>query len=128
MSITTKVDLSKKLCTFEVTGKISIDKMIREIELLYEQQPKFSVLWDFRYADLDASIFCNNLKAFTYRFVNSDLKFQKIGRTAIVASADLWFSFAKLYAKFSEIENLHNFIRIFRFMDEATDWIFTQNL
>lgn len=78
MSITTKVDLSKKLCTFEVTGKISIDKMIREIELLYEQQPKFSVLWDFRYADLDASIFCNNLKAFTYRFVNSDLKFQKL--------------------------------------------------
>ena len=123
MSITTKADPSNELCTFIVNGKISVDKMIRKIELFYEQQPKCNVLWDFRYADLDASIFCNELKNFPYRFFKSDLKFQKIGRTAIVASTDLWFRFAKLYAKFSDVENLHHFIQIFRFIDEANNWL-----
>jgi hypothetical protein len=106
-----------------VTGKLSVDKMIREIELFYKQKPKCNVIWDFRYADLDLSIFCNELKKFTYNFLKSYLKFRKIGRTAIVASTDLWFSFAKLYANFSDVENLHHFIQIFRFMDEAKNWL-----
>jgi hypothetical protein len=127
MSINTKADPSNDLCTFIVAGKTPVDKMIREIELFYEQQPKCNVLWDFRYADFDAISFCNELKNFTCRIFKSDLKFQKMGRTAIVASADLWFGFAKLYAKFSDVENLHHFINIFRFMDEANNWLTVSN-
>jgi hypothetical protein len=61
MSITSKVDLQKKISTFTVTGKISLDKIIETIESFYEQQPESNVLWDFRYADLDALIFFNEL-------------------------------------------------------------------
>jgi len=127
MSITTKDDPSKELFTFIVAGKISVDKIIREIELFYELQPKCNVLWDFRYADLDGTIFCNKLENFTYRFIISNLKFKKIGRTAIVATTDLWFRFAKLYAKFIVFKNLPQFIQIFRFMDEANNWLTAAN-
>ena len=57
MSITSKVDPQKKLSTFTFTGKISLDKIIETIESFYEQQLESIVLWDFRYADLDALIF-----------------------------------------------------------------------
>jgi hypothetical protein len=40
-----------------------------------------------------------------------------------VASTDLWFGVAKMYAKFVEIKNLSHTIQIFRFMDEATKWL-----
>jgi hypothetical protein len=43
-----------------------------------------------------------------------------------VASTNLWFSVAKMYAKFAEVKNLSQFIQIFRFMDEAINWLDTE--
>jgi nicotinic acid phosphoribosyltransferase len=48
---------------------------------------------------------------------------QKVGKTAIVASTDLWFSLARMYAAFAEINNLSHIIQVFRFMDEAIKWL-----
>lgn len=127
MSITSKVDPQKKISTFTVTGKISLDKIIETIESFYEQQPESNVLWDFRYADLDALIFFKELEKITSSFFKSNYKFQNIRKSAIVASVDLWFSIAKMYAKFIKIRDLSNKIQIFRFKDEAIKWLGSKN-
>ena len=122
MSTTLKIDPSKKLTTFIATGKISSDEIIETIESFYKKQPRNHVLWDFRYADVDALIFSDELEKIATRFFKPHWKSQKIGKTVVAASIDLWFGVAKMYAKFAEIKNLSHIIQIFRFMDEAIKW------
>jgi hypothetical protein len=123
MSITSNIDSSKQLNTFIATGKISSNEIVETIESFYKKQPSNNVLWDFRYADLEALIFSNQLENITTSFTKLNWKLQGGRKTAIVASADLWFSVARMYAKFAEIKNLSHIIQIFRFMDEAIKWL-----
>lgn len=127
MPITSKIDPSKQLTTFTVIGKISSDEIIQKIESFYKKQVRNNVLWDFRYSDLDALIFSNELESIASKFFKANCKFQKIGKTAVVASTDLWFSIAKMYAKFIKIRDLSNKIQIFRFKDEAIKWLGSKN-
>ena len=123
MSITSKINPSKRLSTFIATGKISSNEIAEMIESFYKKQSSNSVLWDFRYADLKALIFSNELENIATSFFKSNRKLKKAGKTAIVAPNDLWFSVARMYATFSEIKNLSHIIQIFRFMDEAIKWL-----
>jgi hypothetical protein len=123
MSITSKIDPSKQLSTFIATGKISSYEIVETIESFYKKQPRNNVLWDFRYADLKALIFSNELENIATSFNKMNCKLQRFGKTAIVASTDLWFSVARMYAKFAEFKNLSHIIQIFRFMDEAIKWL-----
>jgi hypothetical protein len=126
MSITFKVDPSKHLSTFIVTGKISSNEIIGTIESFYKKKFNNNVLWDFRYANVNLT-FSNELENIANSFFRSNWKFQNIGKTAIVGSADLWFSIAKMYAKFIKISDLSNKIQVFRFMDEAIKWLGSKN-
>jgi hypothetical protein len=126
MSITSKIYPSKRLITITATGKISSSEIVETIESFYKKQTCSNVLWDFRYADLDAMIFSNELENIATSFFKTNGNPQKIDKTAIVASTNLWFSVAKTYAKFAEIKNLSQFIQIFRFMDEATKWLYSE--
>jgi hypothetical protein len=126
MSITSKIDLSKQFTTFIAIGKISSDEIIEEIESFYKKQASNNVIWDFRYADLDALIFSNELESLASKFFKRNCKFKIIGKTAVVASTDLWFSVAKMYANFAEIKKISQFIQIFRFMDDAINWLDTE--
>jgi hypothetical protein len=123
MSITSNIDPSKQLSTFTATGKITSNEIAETIELFYKKQPGNNVLWDFRYADLKALIFSNELENIATSFFKIRWKSSELGKTAIVASNDLWFSIAKMYTKFSEIKNLSHIIQVFRFMDEAIKWL-----
>jgi hypothetical protein len=123
MSITSKIDPSKQLSTVLATGKISSNEIVETVESFYKKQPSNNVLWDFRYADLKALIFSNELENIATSFTKLDWKLQKVGKTAIVASTDLWFSLARMYAAFAEINNLSHIIQVFRFMDEAIKWL-----
>jgi hypothetical protein len=123
MSITSNINPSKQLSTFIATGKISSNEIVETIESFYKKQPSNNVLWDFRYADLKVLIFSNELENITTGFFKSNWKLKKAGKTAIVAPNDLWFSVARMYAKFAEIKNLSNPMQVFRFMDEAIKWL-----
>ena len=127
MSITENIDLSRQLSTFIATGKISSNEIIETIESFYQKQPSNDVLWDFRYADLKALIFSNELENIATSFFKMRWKSPKIAKTAIVAPNDLWFSVARMYAKFLEIKNLSQIIQVFRFMDEAIKWLDSEN-
>ena len=123
MSLTSKIDLSRQLITFTAIGKISSNEIIEIIKSFYEKQPSNKVIWDFRYVGLEAPIFSSELESIASSIFKTSLKLQKVGETAIVASTDMWFSFARMYAKFAEVENLLHIIRIFRFIDEAIKWL-----
>ena len=127
MSITSKIYPSTQFVTITARGKISSSEIIETIESFYKKQPGNKVLWDFRYADLNALIFSNELENIAAGFFKTNGHMQKIGKTAIVASTDLWFSVAKMYAKFAEIKNLLHIVQIFRFMDDATKWLDSEN-
>ena len=127
MSITENIDPSRQLSTFIATGKISSNEIVETIESFYKKQPSNNVLWDFRYADLKALIFSDELENITSGFFKTRWKSQKIGKTAIVAPNDLWFSVARMYSKFAEIKNLSHIIQVFRFMDEAIKWLGSEN-
>ena len=121
MPITLKIDPSKQSSTFIATGKISSNEIIELVESFYKKQPSSNVLWDLRYADFEAIFVSNELENIATSFTKLNLK--RVGKTAIVASTDLWFSLAKLYAKYAEIKNLSHIIQIFRFLDEAVIWL-----
>jgi hypothetical protein len=123
MSITLKIDQSTQISIFITTDKISSSEIIEAIESFYNKKLGRKVLWDFRYAYLDALIFSNELENIAVSFFKSNRKLKKIGKTAIVASADLWFSFAKMYSKFIKIRDLSQIIQVCRFNDEAINWL-----
>ena len=127
MSITENIDSSRQLSTFIATGKISSNEIIETIESFYKKLPSNNVLWDFRYADLKALIFSNELENIATSFFKMRWNSPKIGKTAIVASNDLWFIVAKMYARFAEIKNLSQMIQVFRFMNEAINWLGSEN-
>jgi hypothetical protein len=123
MSITSKIDLSRQLSTFIATGTISSNEIIDRVESFYKKQLSNNVLWDFRYADLEALLVSDELENIVTSLTKLNWKLQRVGKTAIVARTDLWFSLSRKYATFAEIKNLSDIIQVFRFMDEAIKWL-----
>ena len=120
MPITARIEPSKQLSIFIATGEISSNEIVELIESYYKKQSSNNVLWDFRYADPD------ELENITASFIKQHWKLQRGRKTAIVASTDLWFSLARMYLTFAEIENLSSPMQVFRFMDEAIKWFDTE--
>jgi len=85
--------------------------------------PIHNVLWDFRYADPQPLIISNDLENIAANFRKTYWNLKNVGKTAIVASTDLWFSFVKIFMKFEENKKISHSIQIFRFMDEAIKWL-----
>ncbi len=123
MSITSKIDPSKQFSTFVVTGKISSNEIVDTVESFYKNQPSNNVLWDFRYADLEALLYSDELENITTSLTKLNWKLIRVGKTAIVASTDLWFSLSRMYSKFVEIKDLSHNVQVFRFMNEAIKWL-----
>ncbi len=123
MSITSKIGPSKHLSTFIATGKISSNEIVETVESFYKKQLSSNVLWDLRYADFEALLVSDELANIATSFTKLNLKLQRVGKTAIVAPTDLWFSLARMYAIDAEIKNLSHIIQVFRFMDEAIKWL-----
>jgi hypothetical protein len=80
MSITSKIYPPEKLGSITVTGKISLRKIVETIESFYKQEAGYNVLWDFRYADLDALIFSNELGNIAISFFKQTGIYKKMGR------------------------------------------------
>ena len=123
MSITSKIDPSRQLSTFIATGTISSNEIVERVESFYKKQLSNNVLWDFRYADLEVLLVSDELENIVTSITKLNWKLQRAGKTAIVASTDLWFSLSRMYATFAEIKNLSDIIQVFRFMDEAIKWL-----
>ena len=127
MPIISKIRPSKQFSTLTATGEISSNEILEAVKSFYIKQPSNNVLWDFRYADLKKLLFSNELENITTNFTKLNWEFKRVGKTAIVASTDLWFSLARMHATVAEIKNLSHKIQVFRFMDEAIKWLGSEN-
>jgi len=123
MSITSKIHKSRQLITIIATGKIPSNEIVDTVESFYKNQRSNNVLWDFRYADLEALLFSDELENIMTSLTKLNWKLQRAGKTAIVALKNLWFSLARMYSTFVEIKDLSHIIQVFRFMDEAIKWL-----
>jgi hypothetical protein len=123
MSVTSKVDPSKQLSTIIARGKISPNEIVDEIESIYKFMPVNNVLWDFRYADPQSLFTSNDLENIAVNFTKTYRNLINVGKTAIVASTDLWFGFVRIFMKFEENNKISHSVQIFRFMDEAINWL-----
>jgi hypothetical protein len=122
MPITSQIDQSNQLTTHIATGDISSDDIIRAIESFYKENPTKNVIWDFRDAGPDALLSYDKLENIA-RFTKKHLESRRSGKTALVVSTDVGFGLARMYGAFAEIENLSHSVQVFRFMDEATQWL-----
>ena len=123
MAITSKADSARQFSTLIATGEISSSEIVDAFKSFYNKQYSNNVLWDFRCADLEALLSSGDLENITISLAGMKLKSQGLGKTAIVASTDVWFSLARMYVTFSEINNLSDKIQVFRSMDEAIKWL-----
>ena len=123
MSVAYKVVQSTQLSTIIARGKISSDEIVDVIESIYKFMPTNNLLWDFRYADPQPLIISNDLENIAVNFTRTYWNLKNIGKTAIVASTDLWFSFVRIFMKLEEKKKISHNIQTFRFMDEAINWL-----
>lgn len=123
MSVTSKVDQTTQLGTIIARGKISSDEIVDTIESIYKFMPTNNLLWDFRYADPQPLIISNDLENIAVNFTKTYRNLKNVRKTAIVTSTDLWFSFVKIFMKFEQNKKISHSIQIFRFMDEAINWL-----
>ena len=123
MPITSKTSLSKQFSTIIATGEISSNEIIDAFKSSYIKRSSNNILWDFRYADLKELLFSDVLENIITNFTKLNWELKGVGKTAIVASTDLWFSLARMHATFAETKDLLHKIQIFRFMDEAIKWL-----
>ena len=127
MPIISKASRSKQLSILTATGEIFSNEIVEAVKSFYIKQPSNNVLWDFRYVELEALFSSGELENIVNCFNKLNWKFKRVAKTAIVASTDLWFSLARMHATVAEIKNLSHKIQVFRFMDEAIDWLGSEN-
>ena len=127
MPIISKTSQSKQFSTLTATGEISPSEIVATAKSFYKKQPSYNVLWDFRYAYFQALISSDEFENITTYITKLIWKSKSAGKTAIVASTNLWFSLARTHATVDEIRNLSHKLQVFRFMDEAIKWLGSEN-
>jgi len=122
LSIISHIDSSRTLTIFEAEGPLFFDEMVLAIKHFFEGKdnpPTNNILWDFRNASVDQSL-SGNVEELVI-FASQIDKRKGLIKTAIVASNDSVFDFAKLYKKYISKPSIQ--FEVFRSMDDAKEWL-----
>ena len=111
----------KNISVFSVHGNFSLDKLLNEIDRLCATDTTLHSLWDFtngvfptiKASDVEIII------EHTRKYVD----IRKGGKSAIVVSRDLGYGMARMYDTLSECKDSPVEYRVFRDINEATNWI-----
>ena len=122
MPVESKVDKSKNLSKYLFTGKISADDLINTVKDIFKGEITNNLLLDFRQAHPDENFLSQDLEKIA-RITKQYWELRKSGKTAIVASTDIAFGLARMYEVFVRIEELTHTVRVFRSMDDAIEWL-----
>ena len=122
MPVESKVDKSKNLSKYLFTGKISADDLINTVKDIFKGEITNNLLLDFRQAQPDENFLSQDLEKIA-RITKQYWELRKSGKTAIVASTDIAFGLARMYEVFVRIEELTHTVRVFRSMDDAIEWL-----
>ena len=122
LSIISHLDSSRTLTIFEAEGPLFFDEMVLAIQHFFEGKdnpPTNNILWDLRNATVDQFLY-RNVEELAILASQID-KRKGLIKTAIVASNDSVFDFAKLYNSYISKPGLK--FEVFRSMDDADEWI-----
>jgi hypothetical protein len=115
------VEQAKHFTTYIFVGEVSVEQIISAQEEFYSKAPMLFLLVDFTQADLSV-LTSNDLRTILSE-AEKNGHVRKGGKTAVVASGDLAFGMARMYAIMSEIQDLSFSVKAFRSHDEALMWL-----
>jgi hypothetical protein len=122
MSITSQTDKSRNLTIFTASGKITLADGIGVMESFYKN-PTQNVLLDFSHqTDTPVVLTSEDLVTF-FSYLTIKKERRPEGKTAIVASDDLRYGMSRMAEALAEMENLPWKMKAFRSMDEANNWL-----
>jgi len=120
MSISSHIDKAKKMTTYTVTDKLTFDEAMAEVKLFYNRPTK-NVMWDLRsVSELKFSTEEVKTLAGLDKRIESSNRIN--GKTAIVATQDLYFGLGRVFKTLSEMYKVPFTVMIFRTMKEAEKW------
>ena len=121
MPIVSKVYKSEQLTTFAVTGKITLEDIMQELEFFYKGEPTKNALWDFSSATLwnftkkDVDI----INSFSPRYEKDNNR----SKTALVAKDGQAFELAILIKESGETDNLPFKVEVVSTVEAAYKWL-----
>ena len=126
MPITSRVDEDKQLTIFTGAGDLSFDEVRDAITSFYEGDHSLKVLWDLRDA---AAREISSRQVEQIALLLEEYGGRSKGvKTAIVTPTDLNYGLSRMLISFVEIreERYPVFMKVFRAMDEAENWLSSQ--
>jgi hypothetical protein len=125
MPITSKVEKTKNLTIYTLTGELTLDEILNALKSFWEAHTlTLNLLWDARSAELSQlkSEELTNITGFISQYMHR-FEERKGGKAAIVASSNLQYGLSRILGTFYEIEGFPTQLKIFRIMDEAMEWL-----
>ena len=120
--LSSDIDASRTLTIFEAEGPLFFDEMVLAIQHFFEGKdnpPTNNILWDLRNATVDQFLY-RNVEELAILASQID-KRKGLIKTAIVASNDSVFDFAKRYKSYRSRPSIR--FEVFRAMDDANEWL-----
>ena len=125
MPITSKVDKTRNLTIFTLTGELTIDEILGALKSFWEGHDlTLNTLWDARNAVVTnlKSSEIGNIAGFIGQYRNR-FEERKNGKATIVASSDLQYGLSRILETLYERENVPIKLQPFRKMEEAIQWL-----
>jgi hypothetical protein len=122
MSLALQTDGSKNLTILTPSGEITFAEAMKALESFY-QNPTRNLLLDFSRRDKIPLVLTGEEMAKLFKHLTTKKENRPGGKTAVVAPDDLRFGMSRMAEAFAEIEKLPWEMKAFRSMDEAIDWL-----
>jgi hypothetical protein len=124
MPIKSEIDKIRQFATISAIGKILPNEIAHTTESNYREQHIYKFLYDVRFCTIDTNLLLDELESAFDAIQPFNLKSQNYWKAAVVAYTDLWFKVAKRLLFMAQTKNHSQTISVFRFKDEAIDWLF----
>jgi hypothetical protein len=122
MSLELQPDRSQNLTILTASGEITLAEAMEALESFYKNPTK-NILLDFSHrADIPLILKSEDL-AKLINHLTTKKENRPAGKTAIVAPDDLRFIMSRMAEAFAELEKLPWEMKAFRSMDEAINWL-----
>ena len=125
MPITSKVEKTKNLTIYTLTGELTLDEILNALKSFWEAHTlTLNLLWDAQGAKVnqlkseEVAKIIEFIGQYKHRFEE-----RKGGKAAIVASSNLQYGLSRILGTFYEIEGFPTQLKVFRIMDEAMEWL-----
>ena len=119
--IETRVDRSRKLTIFTVTGTVTARDFATAIRSFYSGDITLHALWDFRQGNIKLTE--EEIWNLARSVSTLNLSTRRGGRTAFVAEEGSPFGLAKMYQLITKTMSLPFEIKVFTNLEEANHWL-----